>query len=84
MTKIGAIQATADFPGLLKKVESGEEINITRRGSPVAKIVPLRSKIVPTAAEQLSLWKKHWAKMRKKGKTTSPEEIRRWIDQGRP
>jgi prevent-host-death family protein len=83
MTKIRAIEATADFPGLLKKVEAGEEIVITRRGNPVAKIVPMRSKAGPTAAEQLSLWKKHWATMRKKGKTTSPQEIRRWIEQGR-
>ena len=40
MATIGAIEARTYFSRLLERVESGEEITITRRGVPVAKLVP--------------------------------------------
>ena len=39
MTEIGTFEAKNKFSELLDKVENGEEIVITRRGRPVAKLV---------------------------------------------
>ncbi len=38
--KVGAFEAKTKFSELLDRVERGEEIIITRRGKPVARIVP--------------------------------------------
>jgi prevent-host-death family protein len=40
MVEIGAREANQQFSKLLARVESGEEIVITMRGKPVAKLVP--------------------------------------------
>lgn len=39
---IGAYEAKTHLSELLEKVESGEEITITKHGAPVAKLVPIR------------------------------------------
>jgi prevent-host-death family protein len=39
---VGAYEAKTHFSELLEKVEAGEEIIITRHGTPVAKLVPLK------------------------------------------
>lgn len=41
MATIGAFAAKTHLSELLDRVEAGEEIVITRRGAPVAKLVPL-------------------------------------------
>lgn len=41
MLEIGASAARSKLAALLATVESGEEVVITRRGRPVAKLVPL-------------------------------------------
>ena len=41
MRAIGAGEARTHLPDLLKAVELGETIVITRRGAPVARIMPL-------------------------------------------
>jgi prevent-host-death family protein len=40
MREIGAFEAKNRLGALLDRVENGEEIVITRRGKPVAKLVP--------------------------------------------
>ena len=40
MDEIGALEAKNRLGALLNRVERGEEIVITRRGKPVAKLVP--------------------------------------------
>ncbi len=40
MTSIGAFAAKTHLPALLKRVAKGERILITRRGEPVAMLVP--------------------------------------------
>ncbi|WP_419555750.1 type II toxin-antitoxin system Phd/YefM family antitoxin [Planctellipticum variicoloris] len=42
LTRIGAADAERDFGKLLDRVATGEEITITRRGEPVARLVPAR------------------------------------------
>jgi len=41
MDQIGAFEAKNRLSALLDRVEQGEEIVITRRGKPVAKLVPV-------------------------------------------
>ncbi|MCM8748479.1 type II toxin-antitoxin system prevent-host-death family antitoxin [Thermomicrobiaceae bacterium CFH 74404] len=41
MTAIGAFEAKVHFSELLDRVEKGERIVITRRGVPVAQLVPV-------------------------------------------
>ena len=40
MKSVGAFQAKTHLPRLLKRVARGEVIEITRRGVPVARLVP--------------------------------------------
>jgi prevent-host-death family protein len=42
MEEIGAFEAKNKLAALLDLVEQGKEITITRRGKPVAKLVPVR------------------------------------------
>jgi prevent-host-death family protein len=41
---IGAYEAKTHLSALLEKVEAGEEITITKHGSPIAKLVPVKKK----------------------------------------
>jgi len=41
---VGAYEAKTHLAELLEKVEAGEEITITRHGTPVAKLVPVTKK----------------------------------------
>jgi len=43
MTHVGAFEAKNTLGGLLDRVEGGEEIVITRRGKPIAKLVPIEA-----------------------------------------
>ena len=43
MTTVGAFEAKTHLPSLLKRVSKGETIQITRRGVPIAKLVPADS-----------------------------------------
>jgi prevent-host-death family protein len=41
---VGAYDAKTHFSELLDKVESGEEITITKHGTPIARLVPVKKK----------------------------------------
>ena len=43
MTEIGAFEAKNKLSELLDRAEHGEEVVITRRGRPVARLVPMNS-----------------------------------------
>jgi prevent-host-death family protein len=47
---IGAYDAKTHFSELLERVEEGEEVTITKHGSPVARMVPVRR--VTTAVQR--------------------------------
>ena len=42
MIEVGALEAEMQFSSLLDQVIQGEEVLITRRGTPVARLVPAR------------------------------------------
>lgn len=44
---VGAYDAKTRFSELLEKVETGEEITITKHGRPVARLVPVKRKHSP-------------------------------------
>ena len=41
MDTVGAFDAKTNFSALLERVERGEQIVITRRGKPVARLMPI-------------------------------------------
>jgi prevent-host-death family protein len=43
MKSVGAVEAKTHLNELLRRVSSGETIRITRRGIPIAKLVPIGS-----------------------------------------
>jgi prevent-host-death family protein len=44
---VGAYEAKTHLSELLEKVEAGEEITITKHGTPIAKLVPVRKETSP-------------------------------------
>lgn len=80
MQEIGAFDAKNKLSALLDRVEHGEEIVITRRGRPVARLVPAeaafdRQKAVQAAENIIA---------RAKGVTLGGLKIKDLIDEGRP
>ncbi len=77
---VGAYDAKTRFSELLEKVESGEEITITRHGTPVAKLVPVKKKATPeerrAAIERI--------KKMSRGLSLGGLKIRDLINEGRP
>jgi prevent-host-death family protein len=56
MVTIGSFEAKTKFSALLERVEQGEQILITRRGKPVARLMPIataRKEKVSAAMERL-------------------------------
>ena len=51
MTSVGSFQAKTHLPQLLDRVANGERIMITKRGKPVAMLVPAEAEHVQSAAE---------------------------------
>jgi prevent-host-death family protein len=83
MATIGAIEARRSFAELLARVERGEEITITRRGRPIARLVPT----TPGHDEQeaLAVFRRLRGRARDQGVgALDLAEWRAWVDQGRP
>jgi prevent-host-death family protein len=60
---IGAFEAKTHFSQIIEKAENGEDFIITRRGKPVAKIIPFEQKKEITfkeAVEQLKEFRKFY------------------------
>ena len=79
--EIGAFEAKTHFSQLLEKAEHGADIIITRRGKPVAKIIPFRNEPEMTWEEALEGFRKFRKLYR--GKPGS-FNIREAIEEGRP
>jgi len=77
---IGAFEAKTHFSNILEKAEQGADFIITRRGKPVAKIIPFKKEPEITRKEALE----NLAEMRKiyRGKPGS-FNIREAIEDGR-
>ena len=78
--QIGAFEAKTHFSRILEKAEQGEDFVVTKRGKPVAKIIPFRQEPEMTfkeAVEQLTEMRKLY-----RGKPGS-FNIREAIEEGR-
>jgi prevent-host-death family protein len=77
---VGAYDAKAHFSELLERVEGGEEVTITRHGSPVAKLVPInRSATREERKEAIRRWRES-----SKSITLAGLKIKDLINEGRP
>lgn len=76
---VGAYEAKTHLSDLLERVEAGQEITITRHGSPIAKLVPVAKKA--TASERAAAIQR----IRTLGKNLSLSglTIRGLLEQGR-
>lgn len=79
---VGAFEAKTHFSALIERAEKGEEITITRRGKPVARIVPVKPAHDVEAA-QAAL-----ARLRALAKTTGIKrfdwkEWKKYVEEGR-
>ena len=79
MTSVGAYEAKTHLPELLRRVENGERITITRHGHPVAELVPPETPPKRDVREVIADIKQF-----RKGHTLGPGvTIRQLIDEGR-
>lgn len=54
MITVGAFEAKTNLSALLDKVEAGEEVQITRHGKPIAKLVATINQPTKNAADLLA------------------------------
>lgn len=81
MSTIGAFEAKTHFSDLLKRAHEGEEIVITRRGEPFAKLGPIESKHdVDKAREAMRQIRERVRELRIQA---TPDEIKGWVNEGR-
>jgi prevent-host-death family protein len=78
MSTVGAYEAKTHLPALLDRVEQGERIVITRRGVPVAVLVPVEAKASRDAASVVAELLEF-----RKGRKLAGGRITDWIREGR-
>lgn len=85
MKRVGIFEAKTHLSTLVDEVARGGEIVITRHGRPVAKLVSCEE---APRAKQLAARQRALAELRemarKRGLRITPEEIKSWIEEGRP
>jgi antitoxin (DNA-binding transcriptional repressor) of toxin-antitoxin stability system len=80
MTSVGSYEAKTHLPELLERVEQGEKILITRRGTPVALLTQPPQKVgrhVHQIVEEMLAYRD------RQKRTTGDLTIRQMIEQGR-
>jgi prevent-host-death family protein len=82
MDEIGAFDAKNKLSALLDKVERGEEIVITRRGRPVARLVPMNAGFDRERARAAA--KRLRERARKSGGKFDWKEWKKLVNEGRP
>ena len=83
MAEVGSFEAKNKLSELLDRAEHGEEIVITRRGKPVAKLGPFQSEVDRREAEEAAARLRARAKSKKRGRFDW-EEWKKYRDEGRP
>lgn len=83
--QIGAFEAKTKLSALLDRVEAGQEVVITRRGKPVARLVPAEAAAnLRKARQQEAVAQLRALREQNRGKKVTATEIKGWIDEGRP
>lgn len=78
MKTVGAFEAKTHLSRLLDKVEKGEKITITRRGAPVARLVPVEKEEKPDVSAVIEQIREL-----RKGITLGGLSLRDMINEGR-
>ena len=78
MKTVGAYEAKTHLPRLLEEVAGGEEITITKRGVPVARLVPVQHEPRMTVPEIAAAFKEL-----RRGNRLNGITLRELIDEGR-
>jgi prevent-host-death family protein len=81
MNEIGSYEAKTHLPQLLKRVARGEKIVITRRGKPVAMLVPPPAEVKPDVKKVV---KDMLAYRDRVKRTLGDLTVRELRDEGRP
>lgn len=82
MNTIGAVEAKTHFSSVLDRAEHEEEIVVTRRGEPVVRITPF--KVAPGSDDAQRAMDELRNRAKRIGLSVTAEEIRAWINEGRP
>ncbi|MTE01932.1 type II toxin-antitoxin system prevent-host-death family antitoxin [Paracoccus sp. YIM 132242] len=80
MREIGAFEAKTHLSELLAAAEQGETVTITRRGTPVARLVPVAGPTRPEALRRLTALR---CRLIRQGVSLSSEDILSARDEGR-
>lgn len=80
MREVGAFEAKTHLSELLAAAEAGETVTITRRGTPVARLVPVGA---PTRANALGRLTQLRSRLAQLGVSLSPDDILSARDEGR-
>jgi len=78
MIQIGVYEAKTQFPALLRKVQKGEQVLVTRHGVPLARIIPSGEHAQLPVKEVIGEIRKL-----RKGKKLSGITIRQFVEAGR-
>lgn len=78
MPNIGAYDAKTKLPALLRQVQRGKRFTITRRGQPIADLVPSGSAATQNAKEAVAEMQKF-----ERVPNIAPKDVAAWIAEGR-
>lgn len=78
MSEVGAHEAKSHLSALLDRVAAGESITITRHGVPVAVLCPPPIRSTMTVRRAIE-----GIRALRKGRRSTAEEIRSWVEEGR-
>lgn len=86
MKSVGIFDAKTHLSELVAEAERGETIVITRKGEPVAELGPLKARVDARerARRAYELITSVANAVRERGSTATQEEIKSWINEGRP
>jgi prevent-host-death family protein len=86
MRTVGIFDAKTRLSELVAEAERGETIVITRKGEPVAQLGPLKAQTDARerARRAYQLITSVADAVRERGSTSTQEEIKSWINEGRP
>lgn len=83
MELIGIYEAKSKLSQLIERAEAGEEVTITRRGRPVAKLVAAREKEVSRDRAKVFAEIEAFAKTVRLKRRVSDRELRKMWERGR-
>ena len=84
MRSVGSYEAKTHLPRLLRQVEQGETIAITKRGKPVAVLSPARPASVRDVKTVIAEFRAYSREHARRSGSLSRQEIKEMTEEGRP